>query len=240
MSLAAHRVVVIGGASGMGLATARQAASAGASVTITSTDPGRLSAALASLPDGVDGVVVDLREPATVATLVEHTGVIDHLVITAGDAVAPSPVRTTPVDALRGLFEVRFWGAVTAVQHAAAHLAPRGSITLTSGTIGVRPGPGSAVASAGAAAIEGLVRGLAVELAPVRVNGVRPGVVRTPMWDAIPGPQRDALFDTLAARTLTGAVGTAEQIAAGHLYLMDNDFVTGTILTVDGGALVAA
>jgi NAD(P)-dependent dehydrogenase (short-subunit alcohol dehydrogenase family) len=108
-------------------------------------------------------------------------------------------------------------------------------IVLTSGTIGVRPTPGSALAAAGAGAIEGLARGLAVELAPIRVNAVRPGAVRTPMWDGIPEPQRAALFTALAGRMLTDAIGEAQQIAATHLYLMENRFVTGTVLTIDGG-----
>jgi NAD(P)-dependent dehydrogenase (short-subunit alcohol dehydrogenase family) len=90
--------------------------------------------------------------------------------------------------------------------------------------------------ASGAAAIEGLTRGLAVELAPVRVNAVRPGAVRTPLWDAAPEPQRPARFGALAERTITKTVGEPDQIA--HLYLMDNRFVTGTVLTVDGGALL--
>ena len=143
-----------------------------------------------------------------------------------------------PLDEARQLFEVRFWGAVAAVKHAAPRLRPGGSIVLTSGTVGVRPAPGAALAASGAAAIEGLTRGLAVELAPVRVNAVRPGVIRTPMWDQIPEPQREALFTTLAERTLTKAVGEPDQIAATHLYLMENRFVTGTVLTVDGGSVL--
>lgn len=240
MSLADHRVVVIGGSSGMGLATARHASLAGASVTITSTSPERLATALAALPPQTRGALADLRDPATVAELFAQTGTIDHLVVTAGDPVGPAPLVTTPLDSFRATFEVRYWGALSAIQHAAGQLADRGSITLTSGTIGVRPGQGTAVAASGAAAIEGLVRGLAVELAPIRVNAVRPGVVRTAMWDAIPEQQREGMFQALAARTLTGAVGTADQIAAAHLYLMGNDFVTGTVLTLDGGALLAS
>ncbi|OZB89152.1 MAG: short-chain dehydrogenase [Microbacterium sp. 14-71-5] len=242
MSLTDHQVLVIGGSSGMGLATARAAAEAGAAVTITSTAPDRLAAALAALPEGCTGRVVDLRDDDAVAQLFDRigdqTGGLHHLVVTAGDAVAPAPLTITPVGTLRGLLDVRFWGAVTAIQHAVPHLVEGGSITLTSGTIAERPAPGAAVTAAGAAAIEGLARGLAVELAPVRVNVVRPGAVRTPMWGAVPEQQRTAMFDALAARTLTGTVGTAEQIAAAHLYLMQNDFVTGTVLTLDGGALL--
>ncbi len=238
MSLTHHRVLVIGGSSGMGRATARAAVDAGAEVVITATSAERLAAALAELPAACAGHVADLREESSVAALLDRVGTLDHLVITAGDAVAPSPLTTTPLADLRALLEVRFWGAITAVQQAATQLSAGGSITLTSGTIGVRPMPGSAVAAAGASAIEGLTRGLAVELAPIRVNAVRPGVVRTPMWDGLPEEQREAMFTMLAGRTLTGSIGTAEQVAAAHLHLMENEFITGSVVTLDGGALL--
>jgi NAD(P)-dependent dehydrogenase (short-subunit alcohol dehydrogenase family) len=238
VTLANQRIVIIGGSSGMGLATARAAAAAGAFVTIASGDQGRLDAALAGLPGNCDGAVVDTRSEAGVAALFARAGELDHLVYTAGDALRQRPLRDLSVDEARQLFEVRFWGAVAAVKHAAPRVRPGGSIVLTSGTIGVRPAPGAALAAGGAGAIEGLTRGLAVELAPIRVNAVRPGAIRTPMWDRIPEPQREALFATLAERTLTKAIGEAGQIAATHLFLMENRFVTGTVLTVDGGSVL--
>ena len=109
---------------------------------------------------------------------------------------------------------------------------------LTSGTVAVLPAPGTALAAA-AAAIEGLTRGLAAELAPIRVNAVRPRAIRTPLCDPVPEARRTALFAALANQTLTRSIGEADQIAATHLYLMDNSFVTGTVLTVDGGATLA-
>ena len=238
MTVAGQRIVIIGGSSGMGLATARAAAAAGAAVTIASGGQGRLDAALAGLPGNCDGAVVNTRSEADVAAFFARAGQLDHLVYTAGDPLAPRALKDLSLDEARQLFEVRFWGAVAAVRHAAPHLRPGGSIGLTSGTAGVRPAPGAAVAASGAAAIEGLTRGLAVELAPVRVNAVRPGVIRTPMWDQIPEPQREARFTSLAQRTLTKSVGEPDQIAAAHLYLMENRFVTGTVLTVDGGFLL--
>ena len=238
MTLTNQRIVIIGGSSGTGLATAAAAAAAGAAVTIASSDQGRLDTALAGLPGNCDGAVVDTRSEADVAALFARAGELDHLVYTAGEAVGQRALSGLPLDEARQLFEVRFWGAITAVKHAAPHLRPGGSIVLTSGTIGVRPAPGAALAASGAGAIEGLTRGLAVELAPIRVNAVRPGVIRTPMWDQIPEPQREALFTTLAERTLTKAIGEPGQIAATHLFLMENGFVTGTVLTVDGGSVL--
>lgn len=239
MALSGQRIVIIGGSSGMGLATARAAVAAGAVVTIASSDEGRLEAALAELPDTCDGAVANTRNEADIAALFARVGELDHLVYTAGDAVRPQPLADLPLDAARELLEVRFWGSISAVKHAARHIRPGGSIVLTSGTVAVRPAPGTALASASAAATEGLTRGLAAELAPIRVNVVRAGAVRTPLWDPVPEPQRAALFATLADRTLTKTVGEPDQIAAAHLYLMENRFVTGTVLTVDGGAILS-
>ena len=240
MTLTGQKVVVIGGSSGMGLATAQAAARAGAKVTIASSDKDRLDRALAELPDGCDGVVADTRDEDAVAALFEHVGAFDHLVYTAGDAVAPHPVADVALADARRRLDVRFWGTVAAVKYAIPHLSPTGSISVTSGTVGVRPVPGFALGAAGVGAVEGLARGLAVELAPIRVNVVRAGAVRTPMWEGIPEAQREGMFVAMAKRTLTGAIGEAEQIAATHLYLMTNGFVTGTVITVDGGAVLAA
>jgi NAD(P)-dependent dehydrogenase (short-subunit alcohol dehydrogenase family) len=238
LDLDGKNIVIIGGSSGMGLATAAAAATAGAAVTIASSDKSRLDTALAALPAGCAGAVIDTRSEASVAAAFDRIGELDHLVYTAGDRVTPRPLTEVTPEEARQLFEVRFWGAVAAVRHAAQRIRPGGSIVLTSGTIGVRPSPGAALAAAGAAAIEGLTRGLAVELAPVRVNAVRPGAIHTPLWDPVPQERRTALFAALAERTLAKTVGEPEQIAAAHLYLMDNRFVTGTVLTVDGGAVL--
>jgi NAD(P)-dependent dehydrogenase (short-subunit alcohol dehydrogenase family) len=240
MSLTDQHVVVIGGSSGMGLATARAAAGAGAFVTIASSDKQRLDAALAELPETCDGFVVDARDEADVTALFDHVGTLDHLVYTAGDALDQRPLADLPLDQARHQFDVRFWGVIAAVKHAAPRIRPGGSIVLTSGIIGVRPMPGAALAAGAVGAIESLARGLAVDLAPVRVNTVRPGPIRTPMWDGIPEEHREAMVATLTQRTLTKTVGEAEQIAAANLYLMENGFVTGTVLTVDGGSILAA
>jgi NAD(P)-dependent dehydrogenase (short-subunit alcohol dehydrogenase family) len=236
MALTDQRVVVIGGSSGMGLATAHAAAAAGALVTIASSNKERLDSALAQLPDGCDGIVADTRGEAAIAALFDHVGELDHLIYTAARPPAQRALSEPSLDETRQEFVAGFWGVVAAVTYAASRIRPGGSITLTSGTIGVRPTPGSALLAARVGAIEGLTRGLAVDLAPIRVNAVRPGVVRTPMWDGIPEPDREAVFTALTARMLTGAIGEAGQIAATHLYLMENAFVTGTVLTVDGGA----
>jgi len=240
MSVNGQQVLVVGGSSGMGLATARAAASEGARVTIASSEKKRVDAALRVLPDSCAGVVVDVRDETQVAAVFERFEEVDHLVFTAGDEFTARPLAELDLHDARTILDVRFWGAVTVIKHAIGHLRASGSISLTTGTVGQRPMPGAALAAAGAGATEALVRGLAVELAPVRVNAVRAGAVRTPIWDRIPAPQRDDAFARLAQRTLVGAVGEPEQIAMAHLFLMQNDYVTGTTLAVDGGSLLAA
>jgi len=239
MSLTEQRIVIIGGTSGMGLATARAAARVGAAVTVVSSRPERVEAAVAELPDGCDGAVLDVRDEDAVVGLFERVGELDHLVFTAGDAFTPRPLIEMSPDEARAVLDVRFWGAVGVIKSAAPRLRTGGSIALTTGTVGQRPMPGAALAAAGAGAAEGLVRGLAAELAPVRVNAVRAGAVRTPLWDGVPEPQREALFARMAERTLLGSIGEPEEIAQAHLYLMQSGYVTGTVLTVDGGLLLA-
>ena len=239
MTLTDQRVVVIGGSSGMGLATARAAARDGAVVTVVSSRPERVDAAVAELPAGCDGAVVDVRDEGAVAALFERVGELDHLVFTAGDALTPRPLTEMSPGEARAVLEVRFWGAVGVIRSAAPRIRTGGSIALTTGTVGQRPVSGAALAAAGAGAAEGLVRGLAAELSPVRVNAVRAGAIRTPLWDGVPEAQREALFARLSQRTLLGTIGEPEEIALAHLYLMQNGYVTGTVLTVDGGLLLA-
>ncbi|HEV7183635.1 MAG TPA: SDR family oxidoreductase [Leifsonia sp.] len=240
MSMDGQRIIVVGGSSGMGLATARAAALDGAHVTIASSSAERVDAALRELPNGCAGAVFDVRNEAQVARALERFEVIDHLVFTAGDSFTPRPLADLDLPDAHAILDVRFWGTVTVIKHAIPRLHSTGSISLTTGTVGQRPMPGAALAAAGAGAAEALVRGLAVELAPVRVNAVRAGAFRTPMWDRVPEQQRDAVFARLAQGTLVGTVGEPEQIAMAHLYLMQNGYVTGTVLGVDGGSLLAA
>lgn len=242
MSLANQKVLIIGGSSGIGLATARLAAAAGAAVTIASRSPERLSAALAELPDDCAAEVVDSNDEDGIAALVERVGELDHLVYTAGgplDPKAQGPLTGISLNAARDVFEARFWGAVAAVKHAAPRIRPGGSVTLTSGATAVRPSGRTTLADASAGAVETLAKGLAIELAPVRVNAVRPGIILTPRLTGIPEPRREPLFKAAAARTLVKKLGEPEQVAEAILFLMGNGYTTGSVITVDGGLLLA-
>jgi NAD(P)-dependent dehydrogenase (short-subunit alcohol dehydrogenase family) len=237
--LADQRVVVLGGTSGLGLATARAAAAAGATVVVASSTPARVDAALELLPDDAEGRVVDLGDEAAIARLLVELGRFDHLVYTAGEALQLAMLADTSAADAAAVLRVRVWGAYAAVRAAAPNLRPGGSIVLSSGTAGPRPSAGWSVGALICGGMEALTRAFAVELAPLRVNAVRPGVVRTDLWRDLPTADRDALFAGLAASLPAGRVGEPEDVAAANLYLMTNPYTTGTVLTVDGGTLVA-
>ncbi|MBE7178857.1 MAG: SDR family oxidoreductase, partial [Mucilaginibacter polytrichastri] len=166
------------------------------------------------------------------------TGNFDHLVFSAGENLTLNTLAETDISKAREFFTLRFWAAFAAVKYGAPKILPGGSISLTSGTANARPGAGWAVASAICGSMEGFVRAMAVELAPVRVNCVVPGVVRTPLWDSLPEADRQNLYEALSNKLLVKRVGEAEDVARGFLYLMTQQYSTGQALVIDGGTLL--
>ncbi len=239
MDLRGQRVVILGGTSGIGLATAKAAARHGAKVIVVSRQPASIDRALAELPPDARGRAADLTDPALVCRLFGDLGDIDHLVFTAGEPLALMDITALDLDKAREFFALRYFGVLGAVHAAAPHLQPGGSITLTTGTACRRPGPGWAVAASICGAVESLTRALAVELAPIRVNAVCPGVVRSPLWASMTQASREQLYRDTAASIPAGRVGEVDDIARAYLYCLTQPFATGSILTVDGGAALA-
>jgi len=236
--LKGKRVVLLGGTSGFGLATALAAAAEGAEIIIASSRQQRVDEALAALPQGSQGYAVDLTDEQQIATLFEQVGEFDHLVFTAGETLQLNEFSTIKIDDAKQFFNVRYWGALMAAKYASPLIRKGGSITLTNGTIGLRPWKGWAVAASLTCAIEGLTRALAVELAPIRVNAVCAGMSRTELWSNIPEGDREAMFNDYGSKLLTGGVGEATDIAEAYLYLMKGGFSTGQVLVVDGGGVL--
>jgi len=232
MSLDGKRVVVIGGTSGIGFAVAALARQLGAEVTIASSRAANVDAALARLP-GATGGTIDLRDEQSVARFFEPLGAFDHLALTAGDWDVPMFVgaRNLDLTAAREGFAVRFWGALAAVKHGSRSIDPNGSITLTSGMLAHRPAKGAPLAAALGGAIEHLARGLAVDLAPVRVNVVCPGIILTEHTSQMP-PER---LQSYLARLPLPRGGEPAEAAITYVYAMLNGYVTGQVLPVDGG-----
>lgn len=237
MKLTDQTVVVLGGSSGIGLATARAARAAGARVIISARGAERLAAAARELGEGVGTVVLDAADEAGTADFFAGLDSLDHLFITAGTLVLDS--RLAPATAtLAPALETRFWGAVHAARYAAPKMRAGGSITFMSGTAGRRPLPGAAVATASCGAVDALARALALDLAPLRVNTIQPGYVDTPLFDDLFGAERDAILAAAGARLPVGRIGRPEEIADAVLFLMGNGYVTGINLVVDGGGLL--
>jgi len=236
MGLQAKRVVVIGGTSGIGFAVAEAASADGASVVIGSSNADKVGAAKQRLP-GAEGFVVDVTSEPSVEAFFERVGAFDHLVFTAGDwaSFGGGPIAKLEVSAASSVFAVRFWGAITAVKHAAKQLRPGGSITLTNGMIAHRPRRGAATSAAMAGALEHLTLALSVELAPLRVNAVCPGLIRTEVWNLIPEEQRTARFERMTEKLPVKRIGEPSEAAEAYLYLMRGGYTTGQVLRVDGG-----
>jgi NAD(P)-dependent dehydrogenase (short-subunit alcohol dehydrogenase family) len=238
MNLSEKRIVVLGGSSGIGLAIAQTAAEEGATVVIASSRQARIDAALATLPAGTQGHVLDLADGDATQALFARLGSFDHLVFTAGETLQLGSLATTDVDAARRFFALRYWGAYCAAKYGSSNIRKGGSIVFTSGIAGQRPQAGWALGASICAAMEGLTRALAVELAPIRVNIVSPGVVRTPLWANMAEADRKALYHETAERLPVGHVGDADEIAEAYLYLMRQGYSTGQVLVVDGGAVL--
>lgn len=236
--LSGKKVIVLGGSSGIGLATAEAAAAAGAAVTIVSGNRARLDHALNSLPPGTEAFAVDLGQEAAIRAFFGERSHFDHLVYTAGENLRLEQVGEMNMDTARSYFNIRYWGALAAIKYGSGLINAGGAITLTSGIAAVRPGSGWSLGASICAAMEGLTRAMAIELAPLRVNIVSPGIVQTPLWDGLSEEARDHLFTASANALPLGRIGAPEYIARAYLYLMQQPFVTGQVLITDGGGVL--
>ena len=238
MSSLAHKtVVVLGGTSGIGLATAKGAQSEGARVIVTGRSRERLQAAQSELGSGARTVALDVADEAGTLALFKEIDRVDHIFITAGSVALDS--RLAPDSAsLRPAMDTRFWGAFNAAKYGAAKMNEGGSITFMSGTAARRPLRGAAVATASCGAVEAFARALAIDLAPIRVNTLQPGYVDTPMLDELLGEARAKIKAEAGARLPVKRIGRPEELADAVLFLMKNGYVNGITLTVDGGGLL--
>ncbi|MCX5214660.1 SDR family oxidoreductase [Kitasatospora sp. NBC_00240] len=233
-----QRVVVIGGTSGIGFAVAQAAAAQGSNVVVASSSQGRVDRAVMELGGPAEGSVLDVADEAALAGFFDRIGAFDHLVFTAGEPLVLKPLADLTAEESRAFFERRFWGALLAAKYATPKLRPGGSITFTSGIFATRPVPGVPLGASITAAVEGLTRALALELAPLRVNAVRLGAIRTELWESTV-PEPEAFLQAQGSGLPVQRVGSPEEAAAAYLHLLGNGYATGTVLTLDGGAALA-
>jgi NAD(P)-dependent dehydrogenase (short-subunit alcohol dehydrogenase family) len=183
----------------------------------------------------VTSVTIAVTNDESVAELFRSCGQVDHVVVTAAQ-LKSGPFKTVAMDDVRATMEGKFWGAWRVAR--AANIRAGGSLTLVSGFLSVRPRPNSAIVGAANGAIESLTRGLALELAPVRVNCVSPGIIDTPIRAAMPEAARKEMLAKVAGGLPVGRVGVGDDIARQIMAFMAIGFATGSIVYIDGGALV--
>lgn len=237
MRFEGKQAIVLGGSSGIGLATAHQLRAAGAHVVIGGRDQDRLDAAVDALGSGVQGTAVDVLDVGALQALFSAHSGFDYLVNAAtGGERAVGPFEQMSLDGFQGSFR-KLWGYSNSVHEALPHLAEDGAIVLVSGTPARKCPPGYAAISTVGNAVEGFARAVATEIAPRRINTVAPGFIDTPMFP-MQGEAREQFMKKTTAGNLIDRPGQPEEVAEAILFALGNRFVTGTTIDVDGGALL--
>lgn len=234
LSLAGKSVVVVGGKTGIGLGVAHAARAAGAHVVVAS----RRVSSLEERPDLADfeQVSLDMRDESAVQKAFEKIGSLDHLVVTAApDLGTWGAFMDADMHGVRSYVEGKFLGSWACARHAAPRLRSGGSITFLTGGMAARPKIGFAAVTSTFAAVEALSGSLALELAPTRVNTIRPGFIDTDMWSFLPAEHRDGLRKKVEDTFPSRRVGKAQDIGHAALFLMTNPYVTGAVIEVSGG-----
>ncbi|WP_371364614.1 3-oxoacyl-[acyl-carrier-protein] reductase FabG [Sporomusa rhizae] len=231
------KIILIGGSSGIGFETAKQVIDQGAKVIIASRSEEKLQSAKAKLGHDTEAYILDTSQEHQVQTFFEKIGHFDHLVVSAAETSGGSFLQMDTAHA-RQLFENKFWGQYFAVKYGAPKISPQGSIVLFSGIVAYKSMVGSSALGAVNAAISSLGQTLALELAPIRVNIVSPGIIDTPSRSKMTEEARTSFYNTIANKLPVKRIGNAEDVAQGVLYLLQNSFITGTILHVEGGHML--
>ena len=230
-----QKAVVVGGSSGIGLASAEALLAAGADVVVASRSESRLAAVRGGLGPRATTHVVDGAEETSVRALFADAGVFDHLIIALGGGGAVGPFAELEEARFRAAFDRKFWPFMLVARHGAARIRAGGSITFITGAAARRVIPRMSGIAAVNGAIEAMIRPLARELAPTRVNAVSPGLIDTPYWHGMPAEQREAMFAQTARGLAVGRVGRPQEVADAVLFLVTNGFTTGTVIECDGG-----
>ena len=236
--LKGKKIVIIGGSSGIGFESAKQVIAQGAEVIIASRSKNKLQNAKEQLGARATAFTLDTTQEQQVQSFFEKVGQFDHLVVSAAETSSGSFLDTNTTQA-RQLFENKFWGQYYAAKYGAPKVLPHGSITLFSGVVAYKSMVGSSMLGAVNAAVSNLAQTLALELAPIRVNIISPGIIDTPSRNKMPEEIRNHFYATMGNKLPVKRIGRAEDVAQSVLYLLQNSFVTGTVLHVEGGHILS-
>ena len=235
MILKDQKVVIMGGTSGIGLATAKLITTAGAIAVITGRDPEKLKRAITELPRTSRGIIVDAMSSDALIKFYNDLGNFDHLVLSISGKVGGGPFKSLNIELLRQAFEAKFFAYFMAIQLSLKTLRETGSIVLVTAGSARSSFAGTSGLAAVNGAIESMIPTLALELKPIRINAVSPGIIDTPWWDSWKKEQREAAFAQIAASTPVGRIGQPEDIAQAIMLLLENTYMTGTVIECDGG-----
>lgn len=250
--LAGARILVIGGSSGIGYCVAEACVEFGASVVISSSQQSRIDSSIDQLlktyPSAkgrIAGHACDLSSPsleANIEKLFEQCGApkFDHIVHTAGDSLATLKLEDATLESIQKAAMVRFNSPLLLAKHAPKYLnpGPVSSITLTTGSVSRKPNKDWSIVASYATGLHGMMRSLALDLAPIRVNLISPGAVLTPLWDSMDKDKVESLMEHVKAKCTTGAVGRPEDVAESYLYVMRDWNVSGSVVDTNGGSLL--
>lgn len=237
-SLHEKTIVIVGGASGIGRATAEMAAAGGAKVVLSSRNATKLREAANAMGDTVSYIPLDMTDEASVAAWKDQLPEIDYLVISASSATH-GPFASAEIAPLRAMFDAKFFGPYLTARDALPKLKPGGAIMLFSGVLSRRPGANCAGLGAVNGAVEALTRALALELGPdIRVNCMSPGMVRSDAYAGMPDDTREAMYRDTGASLPAGRVGETHEIALATLSTLANGYLTGQVIDVDGGHMI--
>jgi len=232
LDIKGKKAIVFGGTSGIGLATCQELQARGANVVAVSREPNKAGASIA----GIRLAGVDARDTEAVRAFFESEGKIDILISSAtGGSRAFGPFLEMDIDGFKGSFD-KLWGYSNVVRYGTAKLTDDGCIVLVSGTPARKMKPGQVALSAVGGAVEALARAIAAEIVPKRINVVSPGIVDTPMV-TLAGNERTAHYSNVTKSHLIKRAGKPEEVANAILFAVENDFITGTTIDVDGGWL---
>ena len=233
--LEGRKVVIVGGNSGIGLATAMALASEGARVSIVGRSKKKTHEAAKEVGGTTTAIVADASDRTAMESALVRLGKVDDVIVTAAGGAGAGAIQALDTEALRQGFEEKFWVHWTVLKTVLTHIRQSGSITFVGAARSRMADPESVGLAAINGAIDAMVPGLAKGLAPIRVNMMSPGVIDTPPWDALPAAEKPQYFEQLMKNLPAGRVGRPEEVASAITAIIQNEYITGVILEVDGG-----
>lgn len=236
-----QRTLIIGGATGIGFAVAQLLAERGEHVILAGRHADKLSDArcrLAATGASVEIMVLDMADEAQMAQLGQTLEPVDNIVVTAGSQAPGGALARLDLSAAKQAFDTKFWGSLAVAYHLSGRISPGGTLTLTSGFLARRTVPGTIVKTTINAALEAAVKLLAKELSPLRVNAISPGLTDTEAYAGMEPQARQQMLARAAENLPARTFGRAQDVAKGYLFVIDNPFVTGAVVDIEGGALI--